>query len=79
MVFLFNSASFIFDFYFNKLAVDVETSKDDIESKVDDIINSLDFLSSYAEIGINTQNIAQSITNVKKFGNYFYHESIYQI
>ena len=59
------------DFYFNKLAVDVETSKDDIESKVDDIINSLDFLSSYAEIGINTYNIAKTITNIRQFGNYF--------
>ncbi|WP_300368056.1 methyl-accepting chemotaxis protein [Brachyspira sp.] len=59
------------DFYFNKVSVDIELAENHIESKVDDIVNSLSFLSSYAEIGINTQNIAQTITNVKKFGSYF--------
>lgn len=59
------------EFYFNRISLNVELAKSDIESRVDDIVNSLTFLSSYAEIGINTQNIAQSITNVKKFGNYF--------
>ncbi len=59
------------EFYFNRISLNVELAKSDIESRVDDIVNSLTFLSSYAEIGINTSNIAQSITNVKKFGNYF--------
>lgn len=59
------------DFYFKSISLNVETTKNDIESRVDDIINSLDFLSSYAEIGISTSNIAQTITNVKQFGNYF--------
>ena len=59
------------EFYFNRISLNVELAKSDIESRVDDIVHSLTFLSSYAEIGINTPNIAQSITNVKKFGNYF--------
>ena len=59
------------EFYFNRISLNVKKKKSDIESRVDDIVNSLTFLSSYAEIGINTPNIAQSITNVKKFGNYF--------
>ena len=59
------------EFYFNRISLNVELAKSDIESRVDDIVNSLTFLSSYTEIGINTTNIAQSITNVKKFGNYF--------
>ena len=28
-------------------------------------------MSSYAELGINTPNIATTITNVRQFGNYF--------
>ena len=59
------------EFYFNKISLNVELAKSDIESRVNDIVNSLTFLSSYAEIGVNTPNIAQTITNVKKFGNYF--------
>ncbi|WP_239662067.1 hypothetical protein [Brachyspira hyodysenteriae] len=59
------------EFYFNKISLNIELAKSDIESRVDDIVNSLTFLSSYAEIGITTPNIAQTITNVKKFGNYF--------
>ncbi|WP_297297281.1 methyl-accepting chemotaxis protein [uncultured Brachyspira sp.] len=59
------------DFYFNKVSVDVNTVKKDVEGKVDDIVNSLSFLSSYAELGINTPNIATTITNVRQFGNYF--------
>lgn len=59
------------DFYFNEVSVDVNTVKKDVEGKVDDIVNSLSFLSSYAELGINTSNIAQTITNVRQFGSYF--------
>ena len=59
------------DFYFSKVLVDVNTVKKDVEGKVDDIVNSLSFLSSYAELGINTPNIATTITNVRQFGNYF--------
>ena len=56
------------DFYFNEVSVDVNTVKKDVEGKVDDIVNSLSFLSS---LGINTSNIAQTITNVRQFGSYF--------
>ena len=67
------------DFYYNKVSVNIELAQNNIESKVDDIINSLNFLSSYAEIGISTPNISKTITNVKQFGNYldvFYCDTI---
>ena len=37
--------------------MNIELAQNNIESKVDDIINSLNFLSSYAEIGISTQKL----------------------
>ena len=58
-------------FYFSKILSNVEMAENDVEDRVDDIVNSLNFLSSYAEIGISTPNIAKTITNVRKFGNYF--------
>ena len=57
--------------YYNRISLNIDSVKGNIENKVDDIINSLGFLSSYASIGINTHNISQSITNVRKFGNYY--------
>lgn len=59
------------DFYFNKISTNVELAQKYIENSVDDITNSLNFLSIYAESGVNTSNIAQTITNVKNFANYF--------
>ncbi|WP_245580696.1 hypothetical protein [Brachyspira alvinipulli] len=57
--------------YYNRISLNIDSVKGNIENKVDDIINSLGFLSFYASIGINTHNISQSITNVRKFGNYY--------
>ena len=57
--------------YYNEISINIDTAKWNVENKVNDIINSIDLLSSYASVGVNANNIAKSITNVKKIGNYY--------
>ena len=57
--------------YYNEISINIDTAKWNVENKVNDIINSIDLLSSYSSVGVNANNIAKSITNVKKIGNYY--------